>query len=258
MYGVFYTVDFHWVVDGKEYEFSIPGGGFVSFEHLVEALGINNSTANSENGFGSNENGEETSPQDTIEDGDPNKDTAYSASDLNELEISEETRTFVADVEKIEFTSPELMWVGKVDSISTVGELKEANGLNCEYSAELTEEQIDQINAIEVDGGDWALISLKAFNTEETLTVTMKDQSVFTIKVTDAQDPSVFLGKEVIIYCNQDGRAMTTNWSHQYNRDQLASISESEADGSDSARWTLIRIRRHCLIFRQAIIRIRG
>jgi len=35
-------VDFHWEVDGKEYEFSIPGGGFVSLQHLVEVLGIAN------------------------------------------------------------------------------------------------------------------------------------------------------------------------------------------------------------------------
>lgn len=40
VYGVVYTVDFHWEVNGKIYEFSIPGGGFVSLEHLVEALGL--------------------------------------------------------------------------------------------------------------------------------------------------------------------------------------------------------------------------
>ena len=34
VYGVIYTVDFHWEVNGKTYEFSIPGGGFVSFTVL--------------------------------------------------------------------------------------------------------------------------------------------------------------------------------------------------------------------------------
>ena len=46
IYGVVYTVDFHWEVDGKTYEFSIPGGGFVSLEHLVEVLRIANSGLN--------------------------------------------------------------------------------------------------------------------------------------------------------------------------------------------------------------------
>ena len=40
VYGVVYTVDFRWEVNGKTYEFSIPGGGFVSLQHFVEALGI--------------------------------------------------------------------------------------------------------------------------------------------------------------------------------------------------------------------------
>jgi len=40
IYGVVYTVDFYWKVDGKEYRFSFPGGGYVSFTDLVEVLGI--------------------------------------------------------------------------------------------------------------------------------------------------------------------------------------------------------------------------
>ena len=40
VYGVIYTVDFHWEVNGKTYDFSLPGGGFVSFTDLVEVLGI--------------------------------------------------------------------------------------------------------------------------------------------------------------------------------------------------------------------------
>ena len=31
IYAIVYTVDFHWEVDGKNYEFSLPGGGFVNF-----------------------------------------------------------------------------------------------------------------------------------------------------------------------------------------------------------------------------------
>ena len=36
--------------------------------------------------------------------------------------------------------------------------------------------------------GDWVLQSLKAFDTQETLTITMKDGNVVTVKVSDAQD----------------------------------------------------------------------
>ena len=40
VYGVVYTVDFHWEVNGETYDFSMPGGGFVSFYDLIEVLGI--------------------------------------------------------------------------------------------------------------------------------------------------------------------------------------------------------------------------
>ena len=40
VYAVVYTVDFHYEVNGKMFEFSIPGGGFASFYKIVEVLGI--------------------------------------------------------------------------------------------------------------------------------------------------------------------------------------------------------------------------
>ena len=42
-------------------------------------------------------------------------------------------------------------------------------------------------NAQKVEAGDWALISLKPFTSEEKLTVTMKDGKQFTVKLTDGQ-----------------------------------------------------------------------
>jgi len=200
VYAIVYTVDFHYAVNGKMYEFSIPGGGFVSLEHLVELLGISNSTAYSENGSESAENGAESTIDNAGEVSDINTSAAYSAADLNELEISEETKKFVTDVESVEFSSPELAWVGKVNEATSVGELKEANGLEVEYSAELTEEQIAEINAQTVGAGDWALISMRAFDTEETLTVTMKDGEVFTVRVTDAQITTMFLSDSGEMY----------------------------------------------------------
>ena len=106
---------------------------------------------------------------------------------LENVQVSEETRKFVADVKSVEFSTPELLSVSKVEEDTTAGAIKDVLGLECEYSAELTEEQIAEINAQVVEAGDWAMISLKPFESEEMLTVTMTDGEVFTIRVTDAQ-----------------------------------------------------------------------
>lgn len=152
VYGIIgsYTVDFHWEVDGKTYDFSIPGGGFVSFYDLVEILGI------------------EVNDTDTDED---------------------EIQKLVDGVESIEFSDPELVSVSKAEEDTTVGAIKDGLDLEYEYSEELKEGEIEQINAQEVRAGDWVLISMKPFDTEESLTVTMKNGDVFTICVTDANIP---------------------------------------------------------------------
>ena len=153
VYGVVYTVDFSWEVDGKMYEFSLPGGGFVSFSDLVEMLDIIGDTNSDNNG------------------------------DEKWADIA----GFVSCVESLEFTNPGLMDVSKAEADTTVGQIKESRELACEYSTELTEEQIEEINAQTVEAGDWALISLQPFLSEEMLTVTMNDGEIFTIMVTDAQ-----------------------------------------------------------------------
>ena len=175
VYAVVYTVDFHWEINGNTYDFSIPGGGFVSLEHLVEVLGIASADQNSESGAGNAENGAE------------NGAANEQAVKLNEVEVGEAAKKFVADVEKIEFSNPELVWVGKVDDATTVGGIKESQGIEAEFSTELTEEQIAEINAQELEAGDWALISMHPFTSEESLAVTMKDGDQFVVKVTDAQ-----------------------------------------------------------------------
>ncbi len=167
VYGIIgsYTVDFQWEVDGNVYEFSIPGGGFITLEQLVEVL-----------------------------------------------DIAEDAHAFVADVEEVEFSDPELVWSEKVEEDTTVGELKEANELECEYSDDLSEEQIAEINAQTVEAGDWALISVHPFDSEETLTVTMKNGEQFEIKVTDAREisdssaGSIDANKSYLICYEADGQ----------------------------------------------------
>ena len=48
-------------------------------------------------------------------------------------------------------------------------------------------EQIQEINNSVVNTGDWILISLQPFMSEETLTVTMKNGDQFIVRVTDYQ-----------------------------------------------------------------------
>lgn len=156
VFAVVYTVDFHYEVDGKKYDYSMDGGSYISLAQIVKALKVNDDAA-----------------------------------------------TFVASIEKAEFSDPDLVWVGKVEEDTTVGALKEANGLKPEYSTNLTKEQIAKEDAKTVKAGDWALISLKPFDTEETLTVTMKNGDVFRIKVTDDNDPLGLNGRTFAIVTNK-------------------------------------------------------
>ena len=122
------------------------------------------------------------------------------AINLNNAEVSEATRKFVREVENIEFSDPELVWIGKADEAVTVGDLKETNRLKVEYSSNLTEAQISEINASRVEAGDWALISMKPFTSEETMTVTMKNGDQFEVKVTDAQISTWYISDKGELY----------------------------------------------------------
>lgn len=218
IYAIVYTVDFHYEVNGKTYEFSIPGGGFVSLEHIVEVLGIarigENGGSKSENQVNEGENASESqvynAGDDTgVEENGANTSTYAESINLNHLEVSEATKKFVADVASVEFSSPELVWVGKAEDATTVGGLKEANGLEVQYSAELTEEQIAEINGTVVESGDWALISMLPFSSEESLMVTMKNGDQFAVRVTDGQSitdySSIVPGRDYILYVVRNG-----------------------------------------------------
>ena len=187
-------VDFEYDVDGKTYQFSLPGGGFVSLERLVEALGITHTEdipeipeeEIDEDTLTFAENVDELIPDEGAEESTAEPDT-NTALTLDNVEISDAARKFVANVESVEFSTPDLVDISKVPGDTTVEQIKESRGLEVEYSEGLTEEQIAEINAQTVEAGDWALISVQPFTSEETLTVTMKNGEVFTVKVTDAQ-----------------------------------------------------------------------
>ena len=241
VYGLFYTVDFHWEVNGKMYEFSLPGGGFVSFYDLIEVLGISHQDANgestSENGENSIENAEN---QENADVENPTEVPGMNSQDktaltLEDVVVSDATKDFVADVESVVFSSPELVDVGKVESETTVGELKESRGLEVQYSAGLTEEQIEEINKIEVESGDWALISMLPFDTEESLTVSMKSGDVFTIKVTDTKDPLGIDDRTVsFVYKTSDNTGVSVQSARRNDYDlQGRQVSYSLVGGVD-------------------------
>ena len=128
--------------------FSIPGGGCVGFRTLAENLGM--------------------------------------ASDDPETEENE-MDLFIDSIESVSFSDPSLLSVYRLEEPATAGEIKERLGLNCVYSAELSEEDIAMINGVELTAPDWALIALQPFSSEETLTVSFRDGTSKTIRTTDAQ-----------------------------------------------------------------------
>lgn len=109
-------------------------------------------------------------------------------------------------MESVEFSNPDLVWVGKAESDTVVRELKEASELEVKYSEDLTVKDIARINAQTVKAGDWALISLLPIETDETLTVTMKSGEVFTIQVAS----QAFSGVLSVQYASADGSMVVT------------------------------------------------
>ena len=111
IYAIVYTVDFEYSVNGKMYQFSLPGGEKIALSELVEVLGILDGTNFAD------------------------------------------TDAFLKEVKGVEFSDPALVKVTQME-------------------------------------GDWELESLEPFTTEESLTITMKNGDVITVKVTDDQESS--------------------------------------------------------------------
>ena len=148
VWGVVYTVDFHYTANGETFDYGIPGGDCASLRALLPALGIVSDDAGTE---------------------------------ANELD------GFMAAVTDVTFSAPELVTVAKVEENTAVGALRAALGVESEYSAALTGEEREAIDARELAAPDWALFSLKPFTSNETLTVVMDNGDSFAVDVTDAQ-----------------------------------------------------------------------
>ena len=154
VYALVYTVDFHWEVDGEKYEYNLTGGAVASFRELIEALHL----------------------LDTVNKG--ALDNEGAATDLD---------AFIADISTITFSNEDLLRVEPVTENITAGGLKQKFGLETTFSSELSDMSKASLDAKVLNAPDWALVSLKPFKSNETLTITMKDGATFTVEVTDAQ-----------------------------------------------------------------------
>lgn len=196
-----YTVDFYYDVNGQALEYHIAGGFVESLRNLLKILSI-------------------------VAD-DPDTD-------------SDEVEVFMNNIENVTFSDESLVKPVCVTQDTTAGAIVDALNTEIEYSAELTEDDIARIRAAAFTAPDWALVSLKPFLSDETLTITMKSGDVVTIIVKDAQDPSGYVGKKVIIYDNSEQRAMTAeNWGWDGYRYRFSSIDVSTADSDTKAQWTI-------------------
>lgn len=152
VYAVVYTVDFSYEVNGNEYSFTMKGEDSVSLRTLIETLHVYEKA--------------ESKPEDT-----------NAALDQ-----------FIADIESVTFSDPELIAVCKAEEDTTLGKLKHKNGIIQNFSLWHPQKEVVKRNSAEYKAGDWALISLKPFDTKETLTITLKSGEILVVDVTDAQD----------------------------------------------------------------------
>ena len=181
-----YTVDFHW----GDYTYNMTGGNTLSLKELVARLHM----------VDVDDPAALDAKIAALDEAMADHPTVIPKNDGEETELEQEVvpaavkpvwpreiEAFVAGVASVEFTDPELGRVAKVDSEIAVGDLVESLGLVNQFSAEMTDYQIEAAMKKVLTPEDWAFISLKPFLTEEKLTITMKNGDVYEIGVTDAQ-----------------------------------------------------------------------
>ncbi len=173
VYGVVYTVEFSWEVDGEKLTYTLKGGDALSFAKLAEKFGLAESYIRSYDGKFKKADSE--SPVSSVE-GD------------NNTETNDVSRRFIEQVKTVKFSNPDLVWVEKATEDTATWKIMIKHNLHPEYPYGTTEQEFCEMYNRTFKAPDWVLLSLKAFDTTETLTVTMKTGEVIKIEVTDAQD----------------------------------------------------------------------
>ena len=181
VYAIVYTVDFSYEVNGKVYGFTMQGADTVSLRALIEALHVYE---------------KESEEIDIANEDLPEEVTASEDSPLDK---------FMAEIENVTFSDTSLLVPAYVEEDATAGEIKTELKLFPTYPLGLTQSEVLELNAKEYKEGDWILISMKQFDTTETLTVFMKNGNEFYITVTDAQDQPEDSEGNVITIANPAG-----------------------------------------------------
>lgn len=180
VYGIVYTVDFYYDVDGKTYEYHIKGGDVLSLKALLPILKVVEEDAAEE--FVANIEDVRFSDESLVKVFRVDEDTTAGAI-LDALGVKLEAHTR-AD-EAVE--APEEISDADLDELEASEEIiEEANP-----SAALTEEDIEAIKAKTFTTPDWALVSLQPFTSHESLTITLKNGEVVTIRVEDATEGKI-------------------------------------------------------------------
>ena len=185
VYGIVYTVDFYYDVDGKTYEYHIKGGDVLSLKALLPILKVVEEDQAEE--FVANIEDVRFSDESLVKVFRVDEDTTAGAI-LDALGVKLEAHAR-AD-EAVE--APEEISEEDIDALEAAaeaaGETADEVVEAANPSAALTEEDIEAIKAKTFTAPDWALVSLQPFFTEETLTITLKNGEVVTIRVEDATE----------------------------------------------------------------------
>ena len=94
---------------------------------------------------------------------------------------------FTAEVEDVRFSDESLVKVIRSEEDTTIGEILQRLETDQQLSAPYGEKETLSNREKPVQRDEWVLISLRPFDTQEELTITMKDGNVVTVKVTDDQ-----------------------------------------------------------------------
>jgi len=115
-----------------------------------------------------------------------------------------ESDSFMSDIKSVTSSNEQLIVPVKVEEDTTAGKIKTDMNLFPTYPLGLKQSEVLALNAKEYTAGDWVLISMKPFDTKETLTITMDTGESFDIIVTDDQD-AVMTGDQVQTISNPAG-----------------------------------------------------
>ena len=155
VYGVVYTVDYEFEVDGKKYRFSMNGEDAVSLRDLAKELHL------------------------------------YEGIEKAGDAADEKLERLIDAVEDVKFSNPKFLAVVKAEEDTTLGKLKAKNKISQDFAAWKNQGEVEERNSVEFKEGDWALISLKPFDTKEKLTITLDTEEEIVVTVTDAQDANM-------------------------------------------------------------------